>query len=66
MIKDIGTEGLRVVDVAPPNHTYDPFNEGRDLILTDENISLDMIDVTTAADTERKYIQAFTGNQGTM
>ena len=65
MIKDIGTEGLRVIDVAPPNHIYD-FYAGYNAIVASERISLDMIDITTIGDTERVYMQCFTGNQGTM
>ena len=63
MIKDIGIQGLKVIDVAPPNHIYDAFNSGAVMVLP-ERISLDMIDVTTMNDTERVYMQCYEQNTG--
>ena len=64
-VKDIGIEGLSVSNVAPKSHIYD-FYAGYNAIVASERISLDMIDITTIGDTERVYMQCFTGNQGTM
>ena len=63
MIKDIGTEGLKVVDVVLPNHIRDTFSKGQSVFVLAEGC--DMVDVTTLVDTERKYMQCLTGNQGT-
>ena len=62
--QDIGIEGLKVKTVAPKNHIYD-YYVGRSAMVASEAISLDMIDVTTMDDTERKFIMGFTGNPGT-
>jgi hypothetical protein len=65
MIKDIGTEGLRLVDITPPNHAYDAFNKGSVIVLP-EGVNMDMIDVTTREDTGRVYMQCYTQSTGPM
>ena len=62
--QDIGIEGLKVKTVALKNHIYDFYVEHSDMVL-EQGMSLDMIDVTTMDDTERKFIMGFTGNPGT-
>ena len=62
MIKDIGTDGLRVLDVAPPNHIYDSFNNGEVVVLP-EGCEMEMIDVTHMGCTEQKYIPGVSGRQ---
>lgn len=65
MIKDIGIEGLKAEYVEPLN-PLDSWAKGQAAFILPQGCKMELIDVTTYEDTERKYMQAFTGNQGTM
>ena len=64
MIKDIGTEGLKAgtvtfvsADKVKRGDDYENTYEFDIRLTESESIGLDVVDVTTVADTERKYMQ---------
>jgi len=80
MIKDIGIEGLRCPPLHLETHgSIRRFNKAMsiakervnrlnmgEVVILEQGSKIEFIDVTTADDTERKFIPCMTGNQGTM